>query len=140
SMVYGFARQSAGTLRLDSELGAGTRAELWLPRASHQDEKAQARPRDDQAPRIERSLRILLVDDHAEVRGTTAAMLADLGHFTIEAGSGPEALAIIGSSEEKFDLMITDYAMPRQSGTEVVRIAREEQPDLAALIITGYAE
>jgi len=140
SMVYGFAQQSSGTLRLESELGTGTRAELWLPRAPQGEAKADQEPDADSAPERHRPLRILLIDDHAEVRGTTAAMLAELGHSTSEAASGPEALEIMKGADSKFDLVVTDYAMPRQSGTELVRIAREEQPGLPALIMTGYAE
>ncbi|MDQ3482622.1 MAG: response regulator [Pseudomonadota bacterium] len=139
SMVYGFARQSGGTLRLSSEVGEGTRAELWLPRAS--DNVAVALPSEvEEEPETQESLRILLIDDHDEVRGTTAAMLADLGHSTVEACSGAEAIAALESADNEFDLLITDYAMPRQSGTEVVRMARKQQPRLPAIIITGYAD
>lgn len=139
SMVYGFAKQSAGTLWLASEVGEGTRAELWLPRAP-EGASAPERPVPEEEPESLRPLRILLIDDHAEVRGTTAAMLADLGHSTVEAASGPEALEALKAADEEFDLLITDYAMPRQSGSEVVRLARDEQPALPAIIITGYAD
>ena len=140
SMVYGFAKQSGGTLRLDSALGKGTSAELWLPRWQGQ---AQARPGETGGELVEsvRSLRVLLIDDHAEVRGTTAAMLRDIGHDAFEVGSGPEAIALLNSAEgSQFDLMITDYAMPKQSGTEVVRLARQTHPTLPAVIVTGYAD
>ena len=138
SMVYGFAKQSGGTLRLISQVDEGTRAELWLPRA--QGERVVSDPSDDVTPAALRSLKILLVDDHAEVRGTTAAMLEELGHEVLEAASGPEAMEILSADGAEFDLLITDYAMPRQSGTDVVRTARELDADLAAVIITGYAD
>ena len=140
SMVYGFAKQSGGTLRLTSEVGSGTRAELWLPRASSSESFESALDSAEEEPEDYRPLRILLIDDHAEVRGTTAAMLADLGHSISEAATGPEAMEIMRSDSEGFDLLITDYAMPRQSGAEVVRLAREQQPDLPAIIVTGYAD
>ena len=139
SMVYGFAKQSGGTLRLSSQVGEGTRAELWLPRANDTQAPGTTRASDHAEPEGHRPLKVLLVDDHAEVRGTTAAMLADLGHSITEVGSGPEALEAIGR-DDAFDLLITDYAMPRQSGTDVVRIAREQRPGLPAIIITGYAD
>ncbi|WP_222931864.1 response regulator [Sphingomonas sabuli] len=139
SMVYGFAKQSAGTLSLSSEVGKGTRAELWLPRAS-QHAPERDRRTDEAEPEVLRTLNVLLIDDHAEVRGTTAAMLAELGHSSVEAGSGPEALAILEEQGDEFDLIITDYAMPKQSGTEVVRRSREMKPELPAIIITGYAD
>ncbi|MBA2772001.1 MAG: response regulator [Pseudomonadota bacterium] len=140
SMVYGFAKQSGGTLRLHSKLGEGTRAELWLPRWSGQAPSPLAGQPGSQELFSERSLRVLLIDDHAEVRGTTAAMLKDLGHEAVEAASGPEAIEMLGNGDSRFDVLITDYAMPRQSGTEVVRLARQAYPELPAVIITGYAD
>ena len=138
SMVYGFAKQSGGALRLLSRVGEGTRAELWLPAAEQGDvvRRPAAETRELSASR---SLNILLIDDHPEVRGTTAAMLCDLGHSTVDVHGGAEAIAAIDAGST-FDLLITDYAMPRQSGTEVVRLARERQPGLPAIIVTGYAD
>src|SRR5438309_3739979 len=79
SMVYGFAKQSNGAFRLASELGTGTKAELWLPRAPAS--ALQPAEQEPEAPRQpQRSLNVLLVDDHAEVRSTTAALLEDCGH------------------------------------------------------------
>jgi PAS domain S-box-containing protein len=139
SMVYGFAKQSAGTLRLKSKVGEGTCAELWLPRAP-EGASVAAPPVEEEDPEPLRPLHILLIDDHAEVRGTTAAMLAELGHSTVEAASGPEAMEAFKTAQVPFDLLITDYAMPRQSGSEVVRLARKRQPSLPAIIVTGYAD
>ena len=140
SMVYGFAKQSGGTLRLHSKVDEGTRAELWLPRWSGQADSTAGDAAESQEPQSHRPLRVLLIDDHAEVRGTTAAMLKDLGHDTVEAGSGSEAIELLRNGASPFDVLITDYAMPRQSGTEVVRLARETHPELPAVIITGYAD
>jgi signal transduction histidine kinase/response regulator RpfG family c-di-GMP phosphodiesterase len=140
SMVYGFAKQSGGTLHIDSQVGEGTRAALWLPRATVNGARSAKRDTDPKEVRAQRSLRIMLVDDHAEVRETTAAMLRDLGHSTVDVGSGAEALEVMEGDEAKFDLLVTDYAMPRQSGTEVIKLARGLHPRLPALIITGYAD
>jgi CheY-like chemotaxis protein len=85
-------------------------------------------------------LRLLLVDDHAEVRSTTAAVLEDLGHQVVEATNGAEALKVMKNGDCNFDLLITDYAMPHQSGTEFLREARKLCPAVPALIVTGYAE
>jgi CheY-like chemotaxis protein len=139
SMVYGFAQQSNGAFRLVSEVGRGTTAELWLPRAPDRAPSASAPAREEPAVRPERKLRVLLVDDHAEVRSTTAAVLQDLGHDVIEASNGAEALEALRTRDCEYDLMISDYAMPHLSGTEFLREARELCPDVPALIITGYA-
>jgi CheY-like chemotaxis protein len=140
SMVYGFAKQSNGAFRLKSQLGSGTTAELWLPRAPNGAEAAEKPRQEEPRRKPGRKLRVLLVDDHAEVRNTTAALLADLGHAVIEAANGPEALKTLQEGDCGYDLMISDYAMPQQSGTEFLREARQFCPGVPALIITGHAE
>jgi CheY-like chemotaxis protein/anti-sigma regulatory factor (Ser/Thr protein kinase) len=139
SMVYGFAKQSNGAFRLASELGTGTMAELWLPRAPN----SAAQPAEQEpepSAQMLRSLKILLVDDHPEVRSTTAALLEDCGHDVQQAENGAIALESLKCRECDFDLLITDYAMPHLSGTDFLREARLLCPDVPALLITGYAE
>jgi PAS domain S-box-containing protein len=139
SMVYGFARQSNGAFRIESALGTGTAAELLLPRAREAPRKeappAPARKR----RRTSRKLSILLVDDHAHVRSTTAAVLGDFGHRVVEATDGSDALRVL-REDCAFDLLITDYAMPHLSGTDLLRAAQNICPQVPALIVTGYAE
>jgi len=140
SMVYGFAKQSNGAFRLLSDVGVGTSAELLLPRAPSE-ERTDAEPaREKIRACTPRNLRILLVDDHAEVRSTTAAVLADLGHEIVEAANGAEALEALKAGDCSYDLMISDYAMPHLSGTDFLRAARKICRGVPALIITGYAE
>jgi PAS domain S-box-containing protein len=141
SMVYGFAKQSGGVFRIDSTVGVGTRAEIWLPRGTPEASIGQAEPAvragSDKAAA---SLKILLADDHEGVRSTTAALLFDLGHSVREAADGPELLSILRGDPDCCDLLITDYAMPHVSGAEVIHQAREIRPGLPAIIITGYAD
>ena len=139
SMVYGFASQSGGAMRIESEMGVGTRVELWLPRAPEGLATGEATDV-SQAPPVTERLRLLLVDDHDGVRETTAALLDDLGHTTTSAADGKSILDCLTAGPEKVDLLISDYAMPHLSGTEVIRRAREIRPGLPAIIITGYAE
>jgi len=141
SMVYGFATQSNGAFRIESELGAGTTAELWLPRAPAEQRKPDRAAGDKpRRRRPARKLRLLLVDDHVEVRSTTAAVLEDLGHTVEQASNGAEALEALKTRECDFDVLISDYAMPHLSGTDFLREARQICPNVPALIITGYAE
>jgi PAS domain S-box-containing protein len=140
SMVYGFATQSNGAFRIESELGAGTTAELWLPRAPAEQRKSDRASGDKPRRRPARKLRLLLVDDHVEVRSTTAAVLEDLGHTVEQASNGAEALEALKTRECDFDVLISDYAMPHLSGTDFLREARDICPEVPALIITGYAE
>jgi PAS domain S-box-containing protein len=144
SMVYGFARQSGGAIRIASHVGEGTRVELWLPRAPEAslEDRAADMPEARAAAIAPPSagLNVLLVDDHQGVRATTAAMLEDLGHTVTQAGDGPEMLDLLKEDPDSFDLIISDYAMPRLSGAEVVHQAREIRPEMPAILITGYAD
>jgi CheY-like chemotaxis protein len=138
-MVYGFAKQSNGAFRIESKLGSGTTAELWLPRATEGARPKPSPPGVKKRKTTNRSLNILLVDDHAHVRSTTAAVLGDFGHKVIEATDGTDALRVLREGCD-FDLLITDYAMPHLSGTELLRAAQDICPEVPALIVTGYAE
>ena len=141
-MVYGFAKQSNGAFHLESSIGNGTTAELWIPQAPEavEEKLSESRPEDMVAAPPSRPLHILLVDDHPEVRTTTAAMLEELGHTVVEAANGQEALTALDNGSRSCDLLISDYAMPNISGTEFLRQARKICPDVPALIITGYAD
>ncbi len=139
SMVYGFARQSNGAFRIESALGSGTTAELWLPRAPEGAAREKPAVPAKKRRRTSRKLSILLVDDHAHVRSTTAAVLGDFGHTVVEAADGTDALRVL-REDCGFDLLITDYAMPHLSGTDLLRAAQDICPEVPALIVTGYAE
>ena len=84
-------------------------------------------------------MNILIVDDHHEVRIATAGMLEELGHSVRQAPLGRDALTQL-DGDNRCDLLITDYAMPNMSGTELVREARTRKPGLRSMIITGYAD
>ncbi|MFN4283686.1 MAG: ATP-binding protein [Alphaproteobacteria bacterium] len=137
SMAHGLAVQLRGALRLSSEPGKGTRAELWLP-ATRQ---AAARPESAAAPMAaaDRRLRVLVVDDDLLIAMSTVDMLDDLGHDVTEAHSGDEALKILGD-DRPFDLMITDHSMPGMTGMQLAVLARDMRPGLPILLATGYAE
>ena len=141
-MVYGFAKQSNGAFRISSEVGSGTRAELLIPCAENWEAAAKLDddPSEGDRPARVNPLRILLVDDHPEVRLTTSAMLAELGHSVVEAANGKDALLALKNGAADCDLLISDYAMPHISGAEFVRRARQMLPNVPAIIITGYAE
>ncbi|HEX9947962.1 MAG TPA: response regulator, partial [Allosphingosinicella sp.] len=141
SMVYGFARQSGGAIDIDSQEGEGTTVEIWLPRAPTREAEAEEQPAP--APEAEaegRRLRILLVDDHDAVRETTAGMLCDMGHEVETATDGPGLLRKLSAAPADYDLIITDYAMPLLSGSDVLKQAREIRPGMPGIIISGYAD
>jgi PAS domain S-box-containing protein len=137
SMVYGMAAQLKGTLLLKSWPGAGTTVELWLPatQATATDAEAEA----VQPPAESGALDILAVDDDLLVLDNVAAMLEDLGHRVTTAHSGQEALGIL-KREDKFDLLITDHAMPEMTGLQLAERAAMVRPGLRIILATGYAE
>jgi signal transduction histidine kinase/ActR/RegA family two-component response regulator len=136
SMVHGLAAQMGGGFTISSELGEGTRADLYIPVAEDSPvTNVLARPRPILSSA--RPLSILLVDDEEIVRTGTAEMIRDLGHDVMEAHSGAQALAMLTESGG-VDLVITDYKMPRMDGAELARRLKEQQPHIPVLIITGY--
>ena len=137
SMVHGFAEQSGGQFILHSRKGSGTTAELWLPIAKTS-AKLAASTRLAVAKTI-RPLTVLAVDDDALVLMNTVAMLEDLGHTVFGAHSGKEALEVI-RREDSVDLIVTDQAMPKMTGTELAKVVRKEWPDIPVLLTTGYAD
>jgi signal transduction histidine kinase len=144
STAYGFAQQSGGALDIRSEVGRGTRVALWLPRASGA--PLAAVPAKQHAPRAARAAEgrpaaeLLLVDDSGSLREFTAAMLRDKGFKVTTAAGGAEALARIERDPDRFDVIITDFAMPLLSGLDVIRFARALRAGWPAIIISGYAD
>ena len=138
SMVHGLAAQSGGALRLSSRPGAGTTAELWLPRAQVSPARAAAAP-GRAAPQVPRSCAVLVVDDDALISAATGEMLKDLGHQVIEAPSGGKALEILRAGTP-IDVVVSDEAMPGMRGTELAAEIRASWPDLPVILATGYAE
>ncbi|MDB5511653.1 MAG: chemotaxis protein CheY [Enterovirga sp.] len=139
SMVHGLAEQSGGTLRLRSRPGAGTVAEIWLPA---RDPVAADEPRTipPAAPSGNASTRlsVLAVDDDALVLMNTVAMLEDLGHEVRAASSGAQALELL--DEARFDLLVTDHAMPQMTGAQLALQVRTRHAGLPIVLATGYAE
>ena len=142
STVYGFAQQSGGTLRINSIVGRGTAIELWLPRSNDDAEIRQIHQKtNEQAPIFgESKPSILLVDDSAGLQELTAQALRNHGFVVTTASGGAEALALIERAPDRFDLIVTDFAMPLVSGLDVIRFARSLKADWPAIIITGYAD
>jgi PAS domain S-box-containing protein len=135
SMVHGLAAQSGGQLTLESTLGEGTTATLWLPAA---DISQAVTPLPDHGTEVPaRSLSVLLVDDDDLVRAGAAAMLEAIGHTVVQMASATRALEHIASGNV-FDVLVTDQRMPCMTGIELIQRARLLQPDLPAVLITGY--
>ena len=139
SMIHGLAIQLNGALRLRSRAGDGTRAELLLPATDAEPASAAPDLVPEETGGPSSSYSILVVDDDVLIAMSTVDMLEDLGHTVREANSGLEALKLIEDGE-RFDLVVTDYAMPRMNGGAFAVAARKLQPGLPILLATGYAD
>jgi CheY-like chemotaxis protein len=139
SMVQGLAQQSGGALLLKSAPGEGTKAEIWLPaQTRHEQEPASTPLRAENTAAAPDRLRILVVDDDALVLMSTTDMLEDLGHAVVAAESGHHALAQLQAA--RFDLIITDHAMPQMTGSQLADEVRARYPAMKIVLASGYAE
>jgi signal transduction histidine kinase/CheY-like chemotaxis protein len=140
SMVQGLAQQSGGMLTLTSQVGKGTTIEIWLP-AIESDQLAQAKrlPKAIAQPiSAMEPLSVLAVDDDPLILMSTVDMLEDLGHKVLSVTSGREALQQL--MRTKFDLLVTDHAMPRMTGAQLVAEVQARFPQIAIVLATGYAD
>lgn len=139
SMVYGFVRQSGGALRIDTEVGRGTRIELLFPRIEGTVQAARAAAEPLAAEHRGRGESVLLVEDHPDVRSIAYLLLEELGYRVVEASDGPSALEILGS-DEPIDLMFSDMVLAGGiSGARLAADARARRPGLKLLLTSGYA-
>jgi CheY-like chemotaxis protein len=136
SMIYGFAKQSAGHATIRSEMGRGTTIELYLPRGTPGVE-AVAEPL--QALPQGEGQKLLLVEDDDTLRSLVIEALQDLGYEILEADHPKAALQILDSGV-KLQLLLTDVGLPYMNGRQLAEMAREKRPHLKVLFLTGYAE
>ena len=137
SQVFGIARQSAGTVRIDSTEGRGARIEIWLPLTAPVAVVAGPAARRDVPVRTERE-RVLVIDDDEGVRQFIVDSLEDSGYAVVASSNGADGLKSL--REAAPDLVIVDYAMPGMNGVEVVNEARRHLPSLPIILATGYAD
>jgi signal transduction histidine kinase/ActR/RegA family two-component response regulator len=136
SQVYGFARQSGGTIKIESRVGCGTVVRIFLPRSTDavvKKERTSATATNTGAKET-----ILVIDDDPSVLETTRGMLDDLGYRPIVAENAEAALAVV--AQQAVDLAIIDLAMPSSSGLEVGSQLQQRQPDLPVLFCSGYPD
>jgi len=135
SMVYGFVRQSNGHIRIDSAIGQGTSVKLYLPRTL---DPVAGKETDSTIAPTGRE-RILVVEDHDDVRQAVVDMLGGWGYRVTAVESADAAAALLNKNPD-FDLLFTDIVMP---GTlpvmELVTLAQRLRPGIAVLLTSGYA-
>ncbi len=142
AMIYGFARQSGGHCRIETEIGRGTRICLYLPRHVPPVDEDLTEPAEHPAAAMPAVTvgTILLVEQNVTVRDLALEVLHDLGHHVILAEDGPAALRRLEAGD-LVDLILTDIGLPGGlSGPQVAERARALRPGVKVLFITGYAD
>jgi len=138
SMIYGFARQSGGQVRIYSEAGKGTTMCLYFPRHLGEVAEEEHKPSD----LVERGFgeTVLVVDDEEDIRMLIAEVLSENYYNILEAVDGAAALKIL-ASRKPVHLLVTDVGLPGgMNGRQLAEAARLGRKDLKVLFITGYAE
>ena len=141
AQVHGFATQSRGTVRIQSEVGRGTSIELYLPRSfnipsneRHLIDLTRVRPKKSNQGQI------LLVEDDDEVAALVSEMLGQLGYDVTRASSAAAALGALADGRS-IDLIFSDIMMPGgMNGVELAREIKKRRSDIPILLTSGYAE
>jgi PAS domain S-box-containing protein len=140
SMVYGMARQSGGTARIESAPGLGTSVKLYFKAAEGAAAAEATQPvaeAEDKAADAH-AASVLVIDDDPDVRSFIVATLEEQGYRVHEASDGREGLAQMDRADP--DLVILDFIMPGLSGAEVASRILRKHPDLPILFVSGYSE
>ncbi|MBM4397134.1 MAG: response regulator, partial [Deltaproteobacteria bacterium] len=140
AVSYGIVRQHGGTIRLESKVGAGTRACLYLPATDVT--PSSLHKAEQPGPRRERSHsgRAIVVEDESAIRSLVIQLMKDLG-FTVDgAPTGDDAWELCKTADPPYDIVVTDIAMPGMNGHQLVRRIRTERPGSAIVYMTGCAD
>lgn len=140
STIYGFAQQSGGQVTLYSEVDKGTTVSLYLPRASEGGEIHKSPPSEEQVYLSRDNETVLVVEDNPDVREVTLQRIEGLGYVVIEAASGPQATALLGSNPD-IAVVFSDVVMPGgMSGFDLAHWVREHKPGIPVVLTSGFAE
>jgi PAS domain S-box-containing protein len=147
SMVYGFARQSGGQVRIDSIPGQGTEVRMLLPRLAADMPAPEAPDGEAPLPAAIRKGTVLVVDDEADIRTVMAEVLRLQGYTVLEAADAPQALRQLQERGQERgragrpDMLVTDVGLPNgMNGRQLADQVRMLWPQIPVLLVTGYAE
>jgi len=136
--VYGIVKQNGGDITVHSQPGAGTSMDIYLPRVLQ--EVSRVAVEKAVSSNGHGSETILLVEDERLVRRVVTGILRKNGYTVLDAGSGPEALAIFERYEGPIDLLITDVVMPELNGRQLADMITAKHPRVAVLYMSGYTK
>jgi signal transduction histidine kinase/ActR/RegA family two-component response regulator len=135
SLVHGIVSDLGGAIDVKSTLGEGTRFEIWLPATTEVAKPAVEAVRE--LPRG-RGETVMIVDDEPMLVTLAEEMLAGLGYEPVGFESSRAALQVFRSKPERFDLILTDEAMPELVGTELAREIRLLRPAVPVILMSGH--
>jgi CheY-like chemotaxis protein len=138
SMVYGMARQSGGTARIETAPDEGTSVKLFFRAAAAPAATATTGGDDAEQHKEPVAATVLVIDDDPDVRGFIAEALADDGFEVRDCGDGKTGLEEF--SKDRPDLVVLDFVMPTMSGAEVASRMLEQEPGQKILFVSGYSE
>ena len=141
SQVYGFCARAGGLATLNSLVGKGTTVSLYLPVASAMVQVPRAAaPEAPAVPPTLEGVRVLLVEDNADVASTTATMLESMGCAVRPIENADLAIALLQTSATQFDVVLSDIVMGgTQDGIGLAARLMADHPQLPVLLISGYS-
>jgi PAS domain S-box-containing protein len=137
SVVHGIVKSMNGEIQVHSELGKGTEFHIFLPIAKSDFEKQETQTNE---PILGGNESVLLVDDEKSIIAMERQALERLGYQITSCTSSIEALEAFRTNPEKFDLVITDMAMPNMPGNKLAIELIKIRPDIPILLCTGFSE
>jgi len=135
--VYGTVKNHRGAIRIHSRPLMGSRLERFMPVGPETVESH--RPREVEDPLVRQSAKIMVVEDEPQLRDVARRMLESLGYTVTTFASGDQAVSYFKAEHANVDLVILDMVMPVMSGRETFRLLREIEPNVKALLASGYS-
>lgn len=136
SVVHGIVKKHGGEVIVTSEIGRGSTFDVYIPVSAQQTGQKST----SSSPLPRGNARILLVDDEPAIVDSWELILEQLGYQVSAMTSPGEALELFRNNPERFDLIISDYTMPKMVGTDLVRECMKVRPDIPVIICTGFNE
>ena len=143
AMVYGIVKNHNGSIEVQSELGRGTSFEILLP-AAHEEEAPipEARPQEagtGQNPRPHKAT-VFVVEDETAMVFLLERALSKAQYRSLVASDGLEAVEVYRRHKDEIDVVLMDLGLPKASGSEVIRLIKQENPEAKIIVTTGYLE